>query len=131
MKVVQFGFSVDDSPHLPHRYDENTVTYTGTHDNDTARGWFESAHADERERALLYLGAKDERDVAWGMIRAAYTSVAETAIIPVQDILSLGSDARMNTPGQEKDNWTWRLRPAALTREHSEHLRRLGVIAGR
>jgi 4-alpha-glucanotransferase len=131
MKILQFGFSQDDSPHLPHRFEEQTVAYTATHDNDTARGWFESADEDEQARALAYLGAGGADDVAWGLIRAAYTSVAETAIVPVQDVLALGSDARMNTPGKEKDNWSWRLEPGALTREHSERLRQLGVITGR
>jgi 4-alpha-glucanotransferase len=128
MKILQFGFGEDDSPHLPHRYDPQTVAYTGTHDNDTAHGWFASADEVERARALAYLG---EGDIAWAMIRAAYTSVAETAIVPVQDILSLDSSARMNTPGKEIDNWSWRLPPAALTRDHSERLRQLGVVAGR
>ncbi|HEX6083830.1 MAG TPA: 4-alpha-glucanotransferase [Thermoanaerobaculia bacterium] len=128
MKILQFGFGEDDSPHLPHRYDAHTVAYTGTHDNDTACGWFSAADDDEKARALAYLG---DGDVAWNMIRAVYTSVAETAIVPVQDILSLDSSARMNTPGREHDNWSWRLNAAALTREHSEKLRQLGVVAGR
>jgi 4-alpha-glucanotransferase len=128
MKILQFGFGEDDSPHLPHRYTPHTVVYTGTHDNDTAVGWFAAADEVERARARAYLG---EGDVAWTMIRAAYTSVAETAIVPVQDILSLDSSARMNTPGKEIDNWSWRLPAAALTREHSERLRQLGVVAGR
>jgi 4-alpha-glucanotransferase len=131
MKIIQFGFGSDDNPHLPHRYDAHTVAYTGTHDNDTAQGWFDSAAKDERDRATAYLGCTNG-DVAWGLIRAAYTSVAEIAIVPAQDILGLGSDARMNTPGKEVDNWSWRLSPAVpLTREHSEKLRQLGVIAGR
>ncbi len=128
MKILQFGFGEDDSPHLPHRYDAHTVAYTGTHDNDTAEGWFAAADDVERARALAYLG---EGDVAWNMIRAVYTSVAETAIVPVQDILALDSRARMNTPGKERDNWSWRLPPAALTREQAERLRQLGVVAGR
>jgi 4-alpha-glucanotransferase len=131
MKIIQFGFGQDHSPHLPHRYETQTVAYTGTHDNDTARGWFEHADEDERERATTYLGCTGPDGIPWGLIRAAYTSVAETAIVPVQDILGLGSEARMNTPGKEVDNWSWRLHPAALTREHSEKLRQLGVITGR
>ena len=131
MRILQFGFGQDHSPHLPHRYEPQTVAYTGTHDNDTARGWFDTADDDERERALIYLGADDAEDVAWNLIRAAYTSVADIAIVPVQDILGLGSDGRMNTPGKEIDNWSWRLHPSALTREHSEKLRQLGVISGR
>lgn len=131
MRILQFGFGQDHSPHLPHRYDPQTVAYTGTHDNDTARGWFDTADDDERERALIYLGATDADDLPWNLIRAAYTSVADIAIVPVQDILGLDSDARMNTPGKEIDNWSWRLHPSALTREHSEKLRQLGVISGR
>jgi len=131
MKILQFGFGQDDSPHLPHRYEPATVAYTGTHDNDTARGWFDHADADEQARALTYLGCTEAGDVAWSLIRAAYTSVAEIAIVPMQDILGLSSDARMNTPGKEQDNWSWRMTSSALTREHAEKLRQLGVICGR
>ncbi|HEX9163596.1 MAG TPA: 4-alpha-glucanotransferase [Thermoanaerobaculia bacterium] len=130
MKILQFGFSAPDSPHLPHRFHPHTVVYTGTHDNDTARGWFETAPASERDLARMYLG-DDCEDVAWALIRAAYTSVAETAIVPVQDILGLGSDARMNRPGAGLDNWSWRLQPGALTQTHATKLRRLAEITGR
>ncbi|HKR62647.1 MAG TPA: 4-alpha-glucanotransferase, partial [Thermoanaerobaculia bacterium] len=125
MKILQFAFAQDDSPHLPHRFEPHTVVYTGTHDNDTARGWFEHAGDDERENALAYLGCATADDIAWGLIRSAYTSVAEMAIVPVQDILNLGSDARMNTPGAEHDNWSWRLPPGALRNEHALKLRKL------
>jgi 4-alpha-glucanotransferase len=130
MKILQFGFGQTDSPHLPHRFEPRTVVYTGTHDNDTARGWFDNAPEAERELAADYLGC-EQTDVAWGLIRAAFTSVAEMAIVPVQDILGLGSDARMNRPGAQHDNWSWRLRPGALTRQHAEKLRRLVEITGR
>jgi 4-alpha-glucanotransferase len=130
MKILQFAFSQIDSPHLPHRYERNAVVYTGTHDNDTARGFFEHAPPADRELARFYLG-DDCHDFAAALIRAAYTSVADTAIVPVQDILSLGSEARMNRPGAENDNWSWRLRPGALTRDHAERLRRLAEITGR
>jgi 4-alpha-glucanotransferase len=131
MKIIQFGFAQNDSPHLPHRYDSRTVAYTGTHDNDTARGWFENASADERENALAYLGCTDADDVAWGLIRAVYTSVAETAIIPAQDVLALASDARMNTPGAEDHNWSWRLASGALTSDHAGKLHALAELTGR
>ena len=131
MKVLQFGFGEDDSPHLPHHYDALTVAYSGTHDNDTARGWFEQLGDEERARATLYLGVTSADQAPWAMIRTAYTSVAEMAIIPIQDVLSLGSEARMNTPGHSHDNWSWRLSATALTREHSERLRHLTVITGR
>lgn len=130
MKILQFGFAEPDSPHLPHRFDPETVVYTGTHDNDTSRGWYESAPETEREMVRTYLG-DDCHDVAWSMIRAAYTSVAHTAIAPAQDILALGGQARMNRPGAEGDNWSWRLAPDALSRDHAERLRRLAEITGR
>jgi 4-alpha-glucanotransferase len=130
MRILQFGFSQNDSPHLPHRYEPQTVVYSGTHDNDTARGWFATASDDEREAASAYLGC-DGDSVASCLIRAAYTSVAEMAIVPMQDILDLGSEARMNRPGAEKDNWTWRLLPGALTHQHAAKLRRLAEITGR
>jgi len=130
MRILQFGFAQNDSPHLPHRYDPHTVVYTGTHDNDTARGWYATASDEEREAASMYLGC-DGESVASCLIRAAYTSVAETAIVPAQDILDLGSDARMNRPGASSGNWTWRLPPGALTHEQAEKLRRLAEITGR
>jgi 4-alpha-glucanotransferase len=130
MKILQFGFG-DSDAHLPHRMDPQTVVYTGTHDNDTARGWFEQTTDEEREAALAYLGCTTAEDIPAGLIRAAYTSVAETAIIPVQDILGLGSEARMNTPGAEHDNWSWRLPAGALTREDAARLRKLAALTGR
>jgi 4-alpha-glucanotransferase len=131
MKILQFAFAQTNSAHLPHSYDPATVVYTGTHDNDTARGWYEEATAEEREAVQAYLDVNDADGIAWSLIRAAYTSVAETAIVPVQDILDLGSDARMNLPGAEHDNWSWRLSDGALTAEHAERLRRLAEVSGR
>ena len=130
MRVLQFGFAQPDSPHLPHRLDPHTVVYTGTHDNDTARGWFDHASETERDLARAYLG-DDCRDFSWALIRAAYTSVAETAIVPIQDILGLGSEARMNVPGNAQFNWSWRVQPGALTGGHAERLRKLAEITGR
>jgi 4-alpha-glucanotransferase len=131
MKVLQFAFAQPDSPHLPHCYSPKSVVYTGTHDNDTARGWYEHATDVEREAIASYLGVRDAGEVAWNLIRAAYTSVGETAIVPVQDILNLGSEARMNRPGAEHDNWSWRVTDGALTAEHAEELRELGEVSGR
>ena len=127
MKILQFGFGQNDSPHLPHRFEPRTVVYTGTHDNDTARGWLDTTAEAEREAAAAYLGD----DVVWGFIRSAYTSVAQTAIVPVQDILGIGSEGRMNRPGAETDNWSWRLAPGALTMEHALRLRKLAELTGR
>jgi 4-alpha-glucanotransferase len=131
MKILQFAFAQPNSPHLPHCFDPKTVVYTGTHDNDTARGWYEHALAAERDAIASYLGVRAAGDVAWSLIRAAYTSVAETAIVPVQDVLNLGSEARMNRPGAEHDNWSWRVAGGALTSEHAEELRKLGEVCGR
>jgi 4-alpha-glucanotransferase len=130
MKILQFGFSSKDSPHLPHNYDRCTVVYTGTHDNDTARGWFENATEEERALVREYLGCNAE-NVAWGLTRSAFASVADSAIVPVQDILNLGSEVRMNLPGATRGNWSWRLRPGALTAEDAKRMRRLAEITGR
>ncbi len=130
MKILQFAFGQVNSPHLPHSFEPRTVVYTGTHDNDTARGWFSSAGEEERHIAEAYLGVRDA-PIEQALIRAAYTSVAQTAIVPVQDILGLGSEARMNRPGDSADNWSWRMRAGALTHEHAAWLRRLAEISGR
>lgn len=130
MKVLQFGFGQDDSDHLPHHHTPDTVVYTGTHDNDTAVGWYATAGPRERARFGRYLGA-GPHDVATAMIRAAMTSVAELAIVPVADVLGLGSEARMNTPAQESGNWGWRMLPGALRAEHAAELRRLAELTGR
>ncbi len=131
MKILQFAFSKVNSPHLPHCYDPETVVYTGTHDNDTARGWFANAPPSERDNAKRYLGVGGSGHIEWALIRAAFTSVAQTAIVPVQDVLSLGSEARMNRPGDGDANWSWRFAPGALTRHHANRLRRLAEITGR
>jgi 4-alpha-glucanotransferase len=134
MKILQFGFSQLNSPHLPHAYDPLNVVYTGTHDNDTARGWFAHASAAERQLAETYLGVDGEGPIEWAMIRTAFTSVAQMAIVPMQDILGLGSEARMNRPGDgvaNWANWAWRYLPGALTHERAQRLQRLAEISGR
>jgi 4-alpha-glucanotransferase len=133
MKILQFAFTKVNSPHLPHSYDPMTVVYTGTHDNDTARGWFMHATPEERQLAEAYLGVNGQGPIEWALIRAAFTSVAQTAIVPVQDILGLGSEARMNRPGDGggDENWSWRYLPGALTAAHAEKVRRLAEITGR
>ncbi|MDQ2870430.1 MAG: 4-alpha-glucanotransferase [Acidobacteriota bacterium] len=130
MKVLQFAFSEDDSPHLPHRHAENSVVYTGTHDNDTTRGWAAALSAEERDRYLEYSGTAGS-DPAGDLIRLAYESVARRAVIPLQDVLDLGTEARMNTPGVGAGNWTWRARAEDLTPERAERLRRLAELTGR
>jgi 4-alpha-glucanotransferase len=130
MKVLQFAFGETDSEHLPHRYIPNLVVYTATHDNDTATGWFAALDSDSRERLFDYLGS-DGHDVAWDLVRAAFTSVADRAIAPLQDLLGLGPEARMNTPGQAVTNWSWRISSGALSPERAARLRRLAVLTGR
>jgi 4-alpha-glucanotransferase len=130
MKVLQFGFSDVDSVHLPHRYTPDTVVYTGTHDNDTSRGWFAHAPPEDRQRALDYLGS-DGRQIEWDLIRSAHASVAEVAIVPVQDVLGLGSEARMNTPGQPSGNWRWRAIAGQFDSDPASRLRRLVALTGR
>ena len=130
MRVLQFGFSSNDSPHLPHHHVRHGVVYTGTHDNDTARGWFESAGPEERRRACEYLGS-DGREIHWDMIRAALESVAETAIVPLPDVLGLGSEARLNTPGRPDGNWRWRATCEDFRPELADRFRALAELAGR
>jgi len=114
MKVLQFAFASDGSDlYLPHNYEKNYVVYTGTHDNDTTRGWYESAPEKERDFVRRYL-ARDDKAVVWELIRSAQGSVAKYAVVPLQDVLGLGSEARMNTPGRAVGNWSWRLRPEQL-----------------
>jgi 4-alpha-glucanotransferase len=131
MRILQFAFGKVNSPHLPHCYEPKMVVYTGTHDNDTARGWFANAPESERNLAEHYLGINGAGEIEWALIRAAFTSVAQTAIVPVQDVLGLGSEARMNRPGDGDENWSWRYIPGALTADHAERLRRLAEITGR
>jgi 4-alpha-glucanotransferase len=130
MKVLQFAFSEPDNEHLPHRHVPNSVVYTGTHDNDTARGWYAAMKTEERERVRDYLGSEG-RQIHWDLIRAAYTSVAERAIVPMQDVLGLGSEARMNTPAQPAGNWSWRAAEGAFRAKDAARLKRMAVLAGR
>jgi 4-alpha-glucanotransferase len=126
MKILQFAFSGDTtSPDLPHNYERNCVVYTGSHDNDTTLGWFASAPESERAFCISYLGYTPD-DIAWALMRLAASSVAALAIFPVQDVLSLGSEARMNMPGQAAGNWAWRL-PANTPGE--DHIARLAELA--
>lgn len=131
MKVLQFAFAADASdPYLPHNYPTNCVAYTGTHDNDTSAGWY--AQAPERERDFLrrYL-ARDGSQVAWDLWRAAQASVADTAIAPLQDLLGLGAEGRMNTPGAPSGNWGWRFRWGDLPYWLAPQLREMAELYGR
>jgi 4-alpha-glucanotransferase len=125
MRVLQFAFGSDETnEHLPRNYARDTVVYTGTHDNDTSAGWFAALNENERAACLRELNS-DGREVHWDMIRAALASVADTAIIPMQDLLGLGTEARMNLPASETGNWAWRMKPEALTGEITDRLRNL------
>lgn len=127
MKIIQFGFSGPENPFLPHNYPETCVTYTGTHDNDTSRGWYETAPTHERNYARRFLNS-DGSGFPWDLIRAAWSSVAVYALAPMQDILSLGTDARMNFPGTLGNNWCWRMSPEALSDRLKERLRDLNYL---
>ncbi|KAI7755556.1 hypothetical protein M8C21_014097 [Ambrosia artemisiifolia] len=110
MAVLQFGFGSDSAnPHLPHNHEKNQVVYTGTHDNDTIRGWWDVLQQEEKCNVLNYLSISEDADISWALIRAAVASVAQTSIIPMQDILGLGSSARMNIPATQSGNWGWRI----------------------
>lgn len=132
MKVLQFGFSNRGAHiHLPHRFVRNTVAYTGTHDNDTTRGWWEhGATPVEKAAAQVYLGVKGD-DVVWPLIRSTARSVADLSLYPVQDILDLGSQARMNVPSRPTGNWTWRYAENALTPELAQKLGALTEVTDR
>jgi 4-alpha-glucanotransferase len=133
MRVLQFAFAgAVEARFLPHRYDRNTVVYTGTHDNDTTRGWFASATPRERQLLQRYLGREvREEDASWELVRLAWASVADLAVAPLQDLLSLGSEARMNLPGSATGNWRWRLLPDQLGDALLDRLAELTATYGR
>ncbi|MDH3307603.1 MAG: 4-alpha-glucanotransferase, partial [Acidimicrobiia bacterium] len=123
MKILQFAFDDDETnPFLPHNYPVNCVAYTGTHDNDTTRGWWATAPEHERHYARSYLST-DGSDITWDLIEAAMTSRASFAIVPIQDVLDLPTTARMNTPGVPAGNWQWRMAEAAFAPPIRQRLR--------
>jgi len=132
MKILQFAFGGGaDNPYLPHQHSHDMVTYTGTHDNDTTMGWWQTASEHERQHMLMYLDTTDEA-MPWSMIRAALASPAILAIIPMQDLLELDSGARFNTPGTLDNNWCWRM-PSIPEAEHDcwRHSQSLNTLYGR
>ncbi|MHC5613517.1 MAG: 4-alpha-glucanotransferase [Nostoc sp.] len=132
MKILQFAFGSDpDNPFLPFNYPRNAVVYTGTHDNDTTVGWFNSANDNEKQNLLLYLGSISPEGIHWDLIRLALSSIANQAIIPLQDILGLGNEARMNFPSVAEGNWEWRYQAAGLTEELGDRLKVLTRLNGR
>jgi 4-alpha-glucanotransferase len=130
MKVLQFGFGEMDGEHLPHHHVPNSVVYSGTHDNDTAVGWYAAQPEWAQERFRDYFGV-DGRDPAGVLVRAAYASVAERAVVPLQDVLALGSEARMNVPGRADGNWAWRAPKDAFRPEVASRLLHLAELTGR
>jgi 4-alpha-glucanotransferase len=131
MNVLQFAFDSDaTNPYLPFNHEPNSVVYTGTHDNDTTRGWYDTISDELRHRVRLFVGTEGS-SISWDFIRLAFSSVADTAIIPLQDVLSLGSEARMNLPAEPSGNWRWRSLPGALTDELAAGLLTLTEIYGR
>ncbi len=132
MKVLQFAFGSDPgNPFLPFNYPRNAVVYTGTHDNDTTVGWFNSASDYEKHNLWLYLGCISSEGIQWDLIRLALSSIANQAIIPLQDVLGLGNEARMNFPSVAEGNWGWRYESAALTDELRDRLKVLTRLNGR
>jgi len=131
MKILQFAYDGSpDNPYLPERHEERCVVYTGTHDNDTTLGWFESLPAASREFVLKSLGAQAQ-DMPWALIETALASPARIAVIPMQDAIGLGGNARMNTPGTVEGNWQWRFDWSELPAARAAELRRMNVACGR
>ncbi len=131
MRVLQFGFDGSpDNPHLPHNYLRDVVAYTGTHDNDTSVGWYRSLERADAQRVEFYLRTEPAA-LAETMARAVLASVAQLAVIPVQDLLQHGSQARFNTPGTATGNWSWRLPVGSLTAALAVHFASLNHVFGR
>jgi 4-alpha-glucanotransferase len=132
MKVLQFAFGSDNANgFLPFNYNRNFVVYTGTHDNDTTVGWFNQTESYERDRVLRYLGGISSEGIHWDLIRIAFSSIANQAIIPMQDILGLDGASRMNFPGTIEGNWQWRYHDDQLTPEIEKQLLSMTETFGR
>lgn len=134
MKVLEFAFdSREESDYLPHNYQHNCVVYTGTHDNDTLMGWYNTLNRHDKKFCNAYLHLKRGRkeSLQWELICAALSSVADLAVIPMQDYLGLGSEARINTPSTLGDNWKWRMLPGVFTEELAEKMRANAKLYGR
>jgi 4-alpha-glucanotransferase len=131
MRVLQFGFDGDaTNPHLLHNIERDSVVYTGTHDNDTTLGWYRTLGDHTRERLQRYLGGASQ-NMPWALNRAALVSVGQLAVLPLQDLLGLSSEARLNTPGTVSGNWGWRVQAQSLTHELAQRARDLNDIYGR
>jgi 4-alpha-glucanotransferase len=127
-RVLQFAFDGHwDNPHLPHNCTSNTVVYTGTHDNPTTRGWYEELGSPQRQNFWRYLNSSpsDSHEVGWHLIRLAWSSPAALSIAPLQDLLNLGAEGRMNVPGRAEGNWSWRCTEELLSGADFNWLRNL------
>ena len=134
MKVLQFAFdSREKSNYLPYFYPHNCVVYTGTHDNDTVKGWYEVLSPEDKQLSIDYMnnGDSPEEEIPWDFIRLALASVADLAIIPIQDYLGCGKEARINTPSTLGSNWTWRLKEGEFTPEIIKRCRKMNQLYGR
>lgn len=133
LKILQFAFDYNQgNPFVPYNYTtSNCVVYTGTHDNNTTVGWFEELSPEEKSRVTDYLGCVCPEGIAWSLIRLGMSTIANLAIFPLQDILGLGTEAKMNTPSQGEGNWQWRFVPGSLTHELREQLKHLTILYGR
>ncbi len=135
MRILHFAFGGEaDNLYLPHHYEAATVVYTGTHDNDTSQGWWANATIAEREHVARYLGQPVDAladDIHWTLIRMAWASVADTAIAPMQDVLGLGAEERMNMPGQGEGHWAWRFGWDQVLPQHAGHLGAMTRLYGR
>lgn len=132
MKVLEFAFdSSGGSDYLPHNYTQNCVVYTGTHDNDTLKGWLDTTSKADIKFLMKYLNIKDKNDICWGIIRSAWSSTADTAIAQMQDFLNLGSKARMNIPSTIGGNWCWRMKESELSNGLSKKLKKITRLYNR
>jgi 4-alpha-glucanotransferase len=131
MRILQFAFGgATENRFLPHNYERHTVVYTGTHDNDTTRGWYATIAEHERDHVRRYL-ARDGGDIAWDLIRLAWMSVADLAVAPLQDVLNLATESRMNLPGRPAGNWGWRYQEHQLNPGTLDRVAELTTLYGR
>ena len=133
MKVLQFAFDEKgaDNPYLPFNFPENCVCYTGTHDNDTTVGWWNALPEAQKKQVADFVGTDGTEKIHWSLIRAAMSSVAGTVVVPLQDLLGLGTEARMNVPGRADGNWSWRCPVDALTDPLQRQLAQMTTVYGR
>ena len=132
MKILQFAFDPrEESDYLPHNYTANSIVYTGTHDNDTTVSWFEQLSRQDRAFAKKYLNIRSNKEIHWEFIRAALASVSDTCVIPMQDYLGLGGEARINMPSTLGTNWKWRMTDGQFTEELADRMYDMTKLYGR